>query len=1164
MKLKQLHIRNIASIEKGDIDFEKDLLDNATGKPSPLFLISGDTGAGKTVILDCISMALYKKTPRQSSIVNKSNNEYITKEGEIVSINDLRQYTRIGISAKTECYTELIFEGNDRQTYTARLELGMMNKKKAQKGKLQLRHPKWTIRKANGPVISGVKEVEKTIAEAIGISFEQFGRMAMLAQGQFASFLTGDKKEREEILEQLTNTERFSKYGEVIKKIHGRIRNETENARIALDSLSVRRLPQEEKELLLKELKDIDSTTAKIDSDQKIILRNQNAVDLIQKRSVEINKEQQKLQGLISLMENEDNQNRKSLVNLWDSTGVQRGLLIELHKSEKLVELEEIKIPQLYDSYMSLYSDLIFRHTYQATLMERKQKEEAWLQSHEKFSNVYLNGQRIIATLDSYITTEIKIGEVSESKIKSHIESKDLLNRLECCRTSKEEASLKVNQLQDIIDVKNKALKEYNLEELSSEQAKLADNITLLKSLHKDLDTHYETQKEQIRRNEKIKLKESNLNDLEPCINDAEERMNCVRAEEEETLKLRDMFEKGLDRAMSAMRERMIVTHASICPLCGQGIHHSDSAEELVKAAKEREDERLAEVRMKVAEAQKEYNALRDKGAALSATIKAERQDLDISSKKIKELSKEIHSKSSKLNLSILCGVKDNEIKEEAYIASKSIIAKELSDYEKSILVIKDKIGTVNDLNKDIRHLLEERKILDVNLEKAEKAFKTAERIYEKNIIVKEQLKAIFETLTKDKEKLSEELIRVLNPIYPDWINHPAEIAEQLKSDINDFDRHKKELDNCEREGEKLIILIGQIQNSRDIILDLFPDWAGAISESQKLEKENPAVMWQQLLAHARDIRGSIQRYRHLIESNFALLKEWSDSERVSVEDLELLLDKEKDIIEMRGKLDALKQSISATEKSIERMQEEREEAYSLLDLTPEDKLPEHEALEIELQALAKERNVLTERRGQLTERLSRAVNDEEAYSVALKKYKECYSKFLEWDLINNYFGGTRFRTLVQSYILRPLLNDANRYLSRITDQYRLTCSEDNEQLSVLVVDLYNKGQIRSATVLSGGEKFMISLALSLALSSLNRSDMNVDILFIDEGFGTLDQHVLDSVMATLERLQEIAGQAGRRVGVISHREELDERIPVQIKVRKHGDGRSRIEFRNL
>ena len=143
------------------------------------------------------------------------------------------------------------------------------------------------------------------------------------------------------------------------------------------------------------------------------------------------------------------------------------------------------------------------------------------------------------------------------------------------------------------------------------------------------------------------------------------------------------------------------------------------------------------------------------------------------------------------------------------------------------------------------------------------------------------------------------------------------------------------------------------------------------------------------------------------------------------------------------------------------------------------------------------------------------------------------------------------------------MLNNANIYLEQITDRYRLTCSEDNEQLSILVLDRYNKDQVRSVTVLSGGERFMISLALSLALSSLNRPDMNVNILFIDEGFGTLDEKSLDSVMQTLEKLQEIAGQTNRRVGIISHREELEERIPVKIQVVKKGEGRSMIEVTN-
>ena len=238
-------------------------------------------------------------------------------------------------------------------------------------------------------------------------------------------------------------------------------------------------------------------------------------------------------------------------------------------------------------------------------------------------------------------------------------------------------------------------------------------------------------------------------------------------------------------------------------------------------------------------------------------------------------------------------------------------------------------------------------------------------------------------------------------------------------------------------------------------------------------------------------------------------------------------------------------------------------EALEKLGVTEEKDIPVKEDLLKEKKELGENKDELTGKIGAIDNALAQNnanVSRLDAVKVELDKANE---KFGKWDLLNGYFGGTRFRTLVQTYILRPLLKNANIYLEKITDRYRLTCSEDNEQLSILVHDRYNKDQIRSVTVLSGGERFMISLALSLALSSLNRPDMNVNILFIDEGFGTLDAKSLDSVMQTLEKLQEIAGQSKRRVGIISHREELDERIPVQIRVKKKGEGRSRVEIKN-
>lgn len=161
------------------------------------------------------------------------------------------------------------------------------------------------------------------------------------------------------------------------------------------------------------------------------------------------------------------------------------------------------------------------------------------------------------------------------------------------------------------------------------------------------------------------------------------------------------------------------------------------------------------------------------------------------------------------------------------------------------------------------------------------------------------------------------------------------------------------------------------------------------------------------------------------------------------------------------------------------------------------------------------------------------------------------------WAKLNEIIGsadGKKFRQVAQEYTLDVLLSYANVHLEILSTRYRLQRIPNTLGLQVLDQDMGD--EVRTVYSLSGGESFLVSLALALGLASLSANRMNVESLFIDEGFGSLDPNTLNIAMDALERLHN----QGRKVGVISHVQEMTERIPVQIKVSKQRSGRGSAE----
>jgi len=198
-------------------------------------------------------------------------------------------------------------------------------------------------------------------------------------------------------------------------------------------------------------------------------------------------------------------------------------------------------------------------------------------------------------------------------------------------------------------------------------------------------------------------------------------------------------------------------------------------------------------------------------------------------------------------------------------------------------------------------------------------------------------------------------------------------------------------------------------------------------------------------------------------------------------------------------------------------------------------------------------------KQGQLSQTLKHDQTQREQQKGLLEQVAELQIGVDDLAHLNGLIGsadGAKFRKFAQGLTLAHLVYLANQQLERLHARYQLKCQQ-SEALTLEVLDTWQADSVRDTKTLSGGESFLVSLALALALSDLVSAKTSIDSLFLDEGFGTLDNDTLEIALDALDSLNA----SGKMIGVISHVDTLKERIPVQIKVKKRsGLGVSELE----
>ena len=1145
MKILELHLRNIASIEKVDIDFENDpgLIDPDTGKAAQMFLIYGDTGTGKSILLDGISMALFDQTPRIKSIENRVKNSFTDAYGNETQITSIEQYSRMGINENDECYSEVVFVGNDGVNYRAKMELGMTRLQKGKnKGRL-VSQKRWKLKIGDADWTEN--ECGPRIEAAIGMNYDQFCRMAMLAQGMFSNFLCGDRKQRADILERLTQTENFSNYGIAIKNIYDRKKSIAETAKGILHTVKQFPLPPDEVQRL-QTVMDEEEGKIKAASEKKRTLQETiNLVDKITSASQRHDDAQQKLQQLQEVSLSEDFRKMKELCSDWDNTDSERKTLSMLQMAQSTLSNAQKQLEAQRKKFALLAADLMFRKNKHRSDAIKMDNESSWIEQRKQREQLYLSAQATIAALEQYSKDKsnaaLMLSEIENAKKQTPQLQKAL-----------DETNREINGLTKEIEDKKSFINDLTTERNKLDAGLLdkeVHQLSLLAQAYRKLKDDFDKwnqDKEELKKltQQHDELKTKLLAALS-LREEAQKNAQSANTEYEDATRRWTTINASLDDKLDDLRKKISEGDADICPLCGQKIAGTILTKEQFASIVTPYETERQRAKTKADEAQKQLT----QAASNVSNIEGEMKTLQ---KQADTLSQNIDTSA----ISLKDRMRKAGIDPEANI--ESAINQNLASIDEKSKALQDKKDRLASLQKSIDEKQTEKEPLEEKKNKASALLASLNEKFKQNKGLIDQLTLKADKADKELEDNSKKLDNSLNAFFPEWANDIDSTIRNLGKEAEEYLYHKNLCQQMRTSLEKQEELNRSLDHISNQIAAQFPDWTAATDCTTSFD--SPLIEWNDLSAQSSALFSTISNCRKTISECTETLAKWQE---ISGKDTEYLVAlskrndevalSRKNIAEHEGNIKSLNDTLS---EAIETIAHNRK-CLNLDDSAP---VPDRDELNRELiacEAQEKESTAL----------YSEAHTKLESDKLANKKLEEqqaIYDKakkdYDHWDILNRRFGGERFRNLVQTHILLPLLNNANIYLRQITERYTLTCSSDNEQLSILVLDRFNRNEVRSAAVLSGGEKFMISLALSLALSSLNRPDMNVNILFIDEGFGTLDQECLNSVMTTLGRLGEMSGQAQRRVGIISHREELLGCIPNKIKLKRIGEGRSKVE----
>ena len=1122
LKLRFMNLNSLAG--EWEIDFTHPAFSS-----EGIFAIAGPTGAGKTTILDALCLALYGQTPRLGK-VTKSGNDIMARH-------------------TGECFAEVSFEtpgGRWRCHWAQHRARGKPG------GELQSRRHEIAEADSGKILESNIRGVAERIEGVTGMDFERFTRSMLLAQGEFAAFLQAGADERSPILEQITGTEIYSR---ISVRVHERRREEKMSLELLEDSIQGIEVlgPDEEAEMIeaLKVKQGEEKALSERSEDTRRALERLMRIEGLKREIADLAAESGRLDAEAEAFA----PRRERLEAAMSASSLegryQRLQAARIRRREDREALEGLgaALPELEAASSSA----------EESLQAARNRTQAAKKQQESAAPLI---QKVRALDDRLEDTGKTIAEEREScrEHGARIDKKRQEGHLE--REKYSGIREKLEAVRGDLDARRDD--EWLIEGLGGVKEQLSGLLTLREELGRGERAHREASGALERARASLEgarlqsgIRRRELSEAAGLLDRGRENLAALLAGrllreyrgDREHLREQQIH---LNRIAALEEHRGYLEEGRPCPLCG-ALHHPfvedspapasedvisaiskikktseideidqiESTGELEKTKKIRKideinknDQKIAALGRLIAEAETREATVRELEAAeirarggLSeaetaesaavSTVNTAAESLAGASDNLKRHRAALESRGRALSQTLPPGLAH---------ALKGPLDKPFEDQaQKNIPALIEKLEARRERR---RRRMSEKTELEGRLDSLAAHITSIDAVIAALEDALAERSSRLKTMERRFSELTEERRALFGGKNPgDEERRLGEAAARAETrETQAREKRDRQLRERDAAKDRIAELSAGIARREPELITLENDFAAALgpgrfgNEQEFLDARLPEESRAELEAHARNLDNRRTRLNTAVDDR-------------------------------RGRL-AAEQADSITEESPETLRR---------------RLDEHE------ESLKELREIIAELRHGLRRNADAGERLREKRS-AVEGQKNEYRK---WDQLHGLIGsadGGKYRGFAQGITFETMVGRANLQLRRMTDRYLLV-RDETEPLMLNVIDNYQAGEIRSTRNLSGGESFIVSLALALGLSRMSSRNVRIDSLFLDEGFGTLDEDALDTALDTLGGLR----QEGKLIGVISHVAALKQRIGTQIEVTPLSGGRSRI-----